>query len=182
MKTCGLLIGLGLAGVIAVAGVDAQRGPLPGAAIWTEKCAGCHGTGAEPGRAPNLFDEAWLNRHDDARVSDTIKAGVTATEMPGFASSLSDLQVFLVIRMRRPPARHRSRQAIGASHRSAEAFYTGSRYPSCKNTSLFVAGLRGQALMRFEIKGKAVVSEEVIFNQLRESDEAGAPWHSGSAA
>ena len=45
------------------------------------------------------------------------------------------------------------------------AFYTGSRYPGWKNTSLFVAGLRGQALRRLEIKGNTVISQEVLFNQ-----------------
>ena len=44
-------------------------------------------------------------------------------------------------------------------------FYTGSRYPQWKNTSLFVSGLRGQALRRLEIKGKSVMSQEVLFNQ-----------------
>lgn len=45
------------------------------------------------------------------------------------------------------------------------AFYTGTRYPGWKNTSLFVSGLRGQALRRLEIKGRTVVSQEVLFNQ-----------------
>jgi aldose sugar dehydrogenase len=45
------------------------------------------------------------------------------------------------------------------------AFYTGDRYPGWKNGSLFVTGLRGQALRRLEIKGKTVVGQEVLFNQ-----------------
>jgi 2-keto-4-pentenoate hydratase/2-oxohepta-3-ene-1,7-dioic acid hydratase in catechol pathway len=44
------------------------------------------------------------------------------------------------------------------------SFYTGNRYPGWKNTSLFVGGLRGQALRRLEIQGNAVVTQEEIFN------------------
>lgn len=44
-------------------------------------------------------------------------------------------------------------------------FYTASRYPGWRNTSLFVAALAGQQLRRLEIKGAGVVSQEVIFDQ-----------------
>lgn len=99
MKSWGLVTGVAVFGlVIAVTGsVGAQRGPLPGAAVWTEKCAGCHGTAIEPGRAPNLFDEAWLKRTDDAAIAGTITHGVPGTEMPPFGSSLSELQAFQLI-------------------------------------------------------------------------------------
>jgi len=59
-------------------------GPSPGAVLWTDHCAGCHGTGAAAGRARNLFDEAWLNRIDDARMTDAIRNGVANSEMPAF--------------------------------------------------------------------------------------------------
>src|SRR5215216_997276 len=36
------------------------RGPSPGAALYTEHCASCHGTDLAGGRAPSLFDEKWL--------------------------------------------------------------------------------------------------------------------------
>ena len=56
------------------------------------------------------------------------------------------------------------------------AFYTGNRYPAWKNTSLFVTGLRGQALRRLEIKGRTVVRQEVLFNQFgRVRDLAQSP-------
>jgi glucose/arabinose dehydrogenase len=56
------------------------------------------------------------------------------------------------------------------------AFYTGTRYPGWRNASLFVSGLRGQALRRLEIKGKTVVSQEVLFNQFgRVRDIAQSP-------
>src|SRR5262245_36790536 len=32
----------------------------PSAALYTERCAGCHGTETAAGRAPNLFDDQWV--------------------------------------------------------------------------------------------------------------------------
>jgi glucose/arabinose dehydrogenase len=75
-------------------GSGGNRGPSPGSLLWNDKCAGCHAAG---GRAPNLFDEAWLSQTDDARVTAAIKNGKTASEMPAFGSELSDLQVFQLI-------------------------------------------------------------------------------------
>jgi glucose/arabinose dehydrogenase len=45
------------------------------------------------------------------------------------------------------------------------AFYTGTRYPGWKNTSLFVSALAGQQLRRLEIAGDKVTHQEVVFNQ-----------------
>lgn len=45
------------------------------------------------------------------------------------------------------------------------AFYSGSRYPGWKSSSLFVTGLAGQALRRLEVKGSTVVTQEVVFNE-----------------
>ena len=41
-------------------------------------------------------------------------------------------------------------------------FYTGSRYPGWKN-SLFLSALAGQKLIRYEINGRKVTHEEVVF-------------------
>ena len=70
------------------------RGPSPGSLLWNDKCAGCHGTA---GRAPNLFDEAWLGRTDDSRITAVIKNGVPGTEMAPFGGALTELQIFQVI-------------------------------------------------------------------------------------
>jgi glucose/arabinose dehydrogenase len=43
-------------------------------------------------------------------------------------------------------------------------FYEGDRYPGWKN-SLFVAALAGQKLLRLEIKGREIVSQEAVFDQ-----------------
>ena len=59
---------------------------------------------------------------------------------------------------------------------AGSSFYAGDRYPAWKNTSLFVAGLLGQALRRLEIQGHTVVSQEVLFNQFgRVRDVVQAP-------
>jgi aldose sugar dehydrogenase len=42
-------------------------------------------------------------------------------------------------------------------------FYTGTRYPGWKNTSLFVGGLVGQQLRRLEISDEKVVNQEILF-------------------
>ena len=44
-------------------------------------------------------------------------------------------------------------------------FYTGTRYPGWKNTSLFVGGLVGQQLRRLEINSEKVVKQEVLFGE-----------------
>ena len=86
------------AGVAAPQAPGARSGgPSPGAAMWMDQCAGCHGTGVSAGRAQNLFDDAWLNRVDDTRMTNAIKNGLRDTEMPAFGSSLSDQQIFQLI-------------------------------------------------------------------------------------
>lgn len=45
-------------------------------------------------------------------------------------------------------------------------FITSDRYPGWRNTSLFVGGLAGQQLRRLEIKGRQVVRQEVVFDDL----------------
>lgn len=47
---------------------------------------------------------------------------------------------------------------------SGIAFYSGDRYPSWKN-NLFVAALAGQELLRLEIQGRKVVSQEAVFKE-----------------
>jgi len=63
------------------------RGGGPGAiaaALFTEKCAGCHGTDVSGGRAASLFDEKVLARLDDDRLVRIITAGMPSTGMPAF--------------------------------------------------------------------------------------------------
>ena len=48
---------------------------------------------------------------------------------------------------------------------AAIAFYTATRFPAWRNTSLFVTGLVGQQLRRLEIVGTAVTHQETIFDR-----------------
>jgi len=41
-------------------------------------------------------------------------------------------------------------------------FYTGNRYPGWKG-NLFLTAMTGQKLIRFEIKGRQIVSQETVF-------------------
>lgn len=75
-------------------GGGGRGGPSPGSLLWDDKCAGCHVAG---GRGTNLFDESWLSRTDDLRMTTAIKNGKSGTEMPAFGPALTDLQVFQLI-------------------------------------------------------------------------------------
>jgi glucose/arabinose dehydrogenase len=69
----------------------------PMAAVFTEKCAGCHGAGIEGGRAPSLFDNVWTRASDDEGLSRIIHDGVQGTEMVGFTSVLNDQQIWQLV-------------------------------------------------------------------------------------
>ena len=62
------------------------------AALFVEKCAGCHGTDLSGGRAASLFDQKVLARLDDERLARIIRAGLPAAGMPAF-DDLTEEQV-----------------------------------------------------------------------------------------
>src|SRR5688572_22191947 len=71
------------------------RGGGPGAvaaALFVDKCAGCHGTDVSGGRAASLFDPKLLARLDDDRLARIMRAGLPAAGMPAF-EDLSEEQV-----------------------------------------------------------------------------------------
>jgi glucose/arabinose dehydrogenase len=87
-----------------------QTGPVPAGAVpgrggrgnavamlFAERCAGCHGSGVEGGRAPSLFDETWTRATDDEGVSKIIHDGIQGTEMMSFAASLNDQQIWQLV-------------------------------------------------------------------------------------
>jgi glucose/arabinose dehydrogenase len=69
----------------------------PAAALYTEHCAGCHGTDLSGGRAPSLFNEQWLATMADTRLTASIRNGVPATGMPPFGSLLNDDQIWQLV-------------------------------------------------------------------------------------
>src|SRR5438552_18817320 len=57
-------------------GARSGGGPSPGSVLWMDQCAGCHGTSVTAGRPRNPFDDGWLTRADDTRMTDAVKYGL----------------------------------------------------------------------------------------------------------
>ena len=100
IRSCALVVPMGTVVLFAINGglmraqappgtasPPAGRAGGPGAiaaALFTEKCGGCHGTDVSGGRAASLFDPKLLVRLDDDRLVRIIKAGLPAAGMPAF--------------------------------------------------------------------------------------------------
>jgi aldose sugar dehydrogenase len=69
----------------------------PTAALYVERCAGCHGTDTAVGRAPTLFDDVWTRVKDDEGMATLIASGVPQTEMIPFKDTLSDSQIWQLV-------------------------------------------------------------------------------------
>ena len=69
----------------------------PAAALYLERCAGCHGTDTIAGRAPSLFDDVWTRAKDDEGIAAVIAHGVPQTEMIPFKDTLSDAQIWSLV-------------------------------------------------------------------------------------
>jgi aldose sugar dehydrogenase len=79
---------------------DVPRGGGRGgaiAALFTEKCAGCHGSTLTGGRVASLFDKTWNYANDDESMMRIIHDGIEGTEMEPFAGSLSDQQIWQLV-------------------------------------------------------------------------------------
>jgi len=66
-----------------------------GRGLFASMCAGCHGTGAEGGRGPNLEDGQLVRLKDDHHLFDSIRKGVPGSEMPPF--SIPDEQIWQLL-------------------------------------------------------------------------------------
>lgn len=60
-----------------------------GAPIFTQNCAGCHGTGLDAARAPSLFVQSFLEQHTDAEIRHVIEEGSPAAGMPSWKDKIS---------------------------------------------------------------------------------------------
>jgi aldose sugar dehydrogenase len=69
----------------------------PAAALYTERCAGCHGTDSVQGRAPSLFDDVWTRAKDDDGMAAVIANGVPQTEMMPFKDTLTEPQIWSLV-------------------------------------------------------------------------------------
>jgi mono/diheme cytochrome c family protein len=70
--------------------------------LYSESCAGCHGTDGKGGAAIALADPVFLAIADPAEIRHTIANGVQGTPMPAFAQSaggmLTDEQVDVIVK------------------------------------------------------------------------------------
>lgn len=73
------------------------RGGDPTAALWSEHCGGCHGEDSAGGRAPSLFDPAWLKATTDEHMVTTIRNGIDGTDMEPFGQVLSADQIWSLV-------------------------------------------------------------------------------------
>ncbi len=69
----------------------------PTATLFTEICAGCHGTTITGGRAPSLFDDQWSRGADDESLARNIENGIPTTEMPPFKGALTEQQIWQLV-------------------------------------------------------------------------------------
>ena len=76
-------------------------------AIYTERCAACHGTETAAGRAPNLFDDQWIRAKDDEGIARVIADGVPQTEMIPFKGQLTDQQIWQLVAYLKTAGRER---------------------------------------------------------------------------
>src|SRR5687767_6457706 len=69
----------------------------PAAALYLERCAGCHGTETASGRYASLFDDVWSRVKDDEGMATLIANGIPQTEMVPFKEQLSDEQIWQLV-------------------------------------------------------------------------------------
>lgn len=70
-------------------------------ALYSENCAGCHGSAGQNGQATDLANPEYEALIDDATLRKWISAGMPGTQMPAFAQSsngmLTDAQVGAIV-------------------------------------------------------------------------------------
>ncbi len=67
------------------------------AELYKENCSGCHGMDAAGGRAPSLFDEAWLKGTTDEAIITAIRDGIDGTEMEPFGEAFTPEQIWALV-------------------------------------------------------------------------------------
>jgi glucose/arabinose dehydrogenase len=69
----------------------------PAAALYLERCAGCHGTDTVTGRHQSLFDDTWTRVKTDDDMVAVIADGIPQTEMVPMKGLLSDEQIWSLV-------------------------------------------------------------------------------------
>jgi aldose sugar dehydrogenase len=69
------------------------RGGAPGAAVYAQFCASCHGPNLQGATGPNLVDDVWTNGSDDKSITAIIHDGKPGTPMVAFKDMVNDEQI-----------------------------------------------------------------------------------------
>jgi alcohol dehydrogenase (cytochrome c) len=81
-----------------------QAQPAPGAALFAETCAACHGADARGDNGPNLTT-LWASGATDDRVVETIRRGVPGSVMPPSRASDAEIRAIVAyLKSLAPPA------------------------------------------------------------------------------
>src|SRR5919109_919720 len=81
----------------SAAGQAQGRGNSPGAAVYAQFCAACHGPTLQGGSATSLVDDEWKFGGDDASLVASIRDGRPGTAMVAFKEMLNEEQIRQVI-------------------------------------------------------------------------------------
>ena len=71
--------------------------PLEAQQLFTDTCAGCHGTTLTGGRGPSLFGERFLTEHSDDEIVGIIQNGISTGGMPSFSDQLKEEQIRQIV-------------------------------------------------------------------------------------
>jgi aldose sugar dehydrogenase len=126
------------------------------ATIWSYGHRNPQGLAWEPGTGRLWSSEHGPNGGDEVNVIlpghnygwPTVSMGMQGGVTTGSAPGMDDPVVSFT-------------PSIGPS---GMTFYTGDRFPGWRGTSLFLSGLVGQQLLRFEVADGKVARQEVLFN------------------
>jgi len=94
VKLAGSLFVLG--GVVCVTAQQPAGGRgrnTPGAALYAQHCASCHGPTLQGGVASSLVDDDWKFGSDDASITNSIRNGRPGTPMVAFKDLITDEQI-----------------------------------------------------------------------------------------
>jgi alcohol dehydrogenase (cytochrome c) len=91
-------------GVLSAIAQTPAPAPAPGAALFAETCAACHGADAKGDNGPNLTT-LWASGATDDRVFQTIRRGVSGSVMPPSGATDADIRAIVAyLKSLAPPA------------------------------------------------------------------------------
>jgi len=116
---------------LAPAGVAAQATPLVGASaadvaagqrIFDAQCAWCHGAGGTGGTGPDLRRTELRHAATDGALVDIVRTGIPGTDMPSFASALTEKMAWQTAAYVRALGRTSARPLPGDPDRGAVVY------------------------------------------------------------